>query len=363
VENNVFVDCTPALHVDARMMGWASASVPTMKERLEQVPYREEPWRSRYPQLLTYLEGNYAQPRGNRVSRNVCAGGRWDEIEPNAKPGVLLENNLVGGDPGFADLARLDFRLRPDSPAWALGFQPIPIERIGLYQDPLRVSWPVKTEVRYPDGMTPPRPAASGPRPVFRVRRGEATVTIDGDLRPEEWGGLRASQALALAQGLEEEPVAPVSRAWLFHDGTHLLVAVDNEVNAASPLKKGDTWGANDAVELAFRNTDAGPAAPLLILRGYPSGRFQSSDEAGAPPAAVAQAAQGVKYAAKVVSPGRWTAEWSLPLASLGLDARKTPKFAFSLAVRKTGGPDWVLWVGTHHATWNADKAGRLELQ
>jgi hypothetical protein len=168
---------------------------------------------------------------------------------------------------------------------------------------------------------------------------------------------------MSLAQGLEEERVQPASRAWLYHDGQHLLVAVDNEVNPDAPLKMGDTWGGNDAVELSFRNPAAGLTAPILILRGYPSGHFASSNEAGAPPEAVEQAARGVEYAARVLGPSRWTAEWRIPLASLGLDAERTPKFAFSLAVRKTGGPDWVLWIGTHHATWNVNNAGFLNLE
>ncbi|NUQ61564.1 MAG: right-handed parallel beta-helix repeat-containing protein [Pirellulales bacterium] len=148
VENNIFVDCTPALHVDARMMGWASASVPIMKQRLEEIPYREEPWRSRYPQLLTYLEGDYAQPRGNLVARNICWGGKWDEVEPKARPGVIFADNLVGQDPRFIDPEQLDFRLRDDSPAWKLGFQRIPVEKIGLYPSDDRATWPVRHAVR-----------------------------------------------------------------------------------------------------------------------------------------------------------------------------------------------------------------------
>jgi hypothetical protein len=148
VENNIFVDCQPALHVDARMMGWAAASVPIMKQRLEDVPYQDEPWRSRYPQLLTYLEGNYAEPRGNLVARNVCSGGKWDEVEAKAKPGVTFQDNLTDQDPQFVDAAHLNFQLREDSPAWKLGFQRIPLEKIGLYASPDRASWPVRHEVR-----------------------------------------------------------------------------------------------------------------------------------------------------------------------------------------------------------------------
>jgi hypothetical protein len=365
VENNIFVDCTPALHVDARMLGWAAASVPTMKERLEEVPYKEEPWRSRYPQLLTYLEGNYAEPRGNLVARNLCWGGRWDEIEGKARPGVTLTDNLVGEDPQFVDAAKEDFRLQPDSPAFKLGFKPIPVEKIGLYADPLRASWPVVTTVRPP--FTPETAAAppgqpEPPRPTWTVPPSTAAVTVDGRLDAAEWGGLDPKAAMLLAQGLEREPVTPVSRAWLFHDGAALRLAVDNAVDPTRPLRPGDTWGSNDAVEVAVRNVGAGSAAPILILRGYPSGHFVSSDEAGAPTAAVKQAAVGVQYAATVVDAGRWTAEWCIPFAAMGLDPAKHRRFAFSLTVRKSAGPAWVLWQGTHAATWQADKAGFLEL-
>ena len=46
-------------------------------------------------------------------------------------------------DPLFVDPAHDDYRLRPDSPAFKLGFKPIPVEKIGPYQDPLRASWPI----------------------------------------------------------------------------------------------------------------------------------------------------------------------------------------------------------------------------
>jgi len=40
-------------------------------------------------------------------------------------------NSLVT-DPLFVDAEKGDFRLKPDSPAFKLGFKFIPIERIGL---------------------------------------------------------------------------------------------------------------------------------------------------------------------------------------------------------------------------------------
>ncbi len=46
-------------------------------------------------------------------------------------------------DPKFIAPERDDYRLAPDSPALALGFQPIPVEKIGPYQSDTRASWPI----------------------------------------------------------------------------------------------------------------------------------------------------------------------------------------------------------------------------
>ncbi|MBI1318132.1 MAG: right-handed parallel beta-helix repeat-containing protein [Candidatus Hydrogenedens sp.] len=52
------------------------------------------------------------------------------------------ELNSVVADPMFTDLAAEDFSLQPDSPALALGFEPIDESRIGLYGDPAWVNAP-----------------------------------------------------------------------------------------------------------------------------------------------------------------------------------------------------------------------------
>jgi hypothetical protein len=143
IENNIFVDCKPAIHIDARALGWAAAGVETLRKRLREMPYDQEPWRSRFPQLLKYLDDEPAVPKGNLVTRNVCVGGRWDEVEKKAQPHVRFENNLVDADPHFVDAPPKNFQLRPDSPAWKMGFQKIPTEKIGLYPSEDRATWPV----------------------------------------------------------------------------------------------------------------------------------------------------------------------------------------------------------------------------
>ena len=149
VENNIFVDCNPSLHIDARAMGWASGSVnTTMKDRLRAMPYQNALWSERYPELVNILEDEPAAPKGNVVARNLSQGGKWDEVYNQARPYVTFEDNLVDQDIGLAGEPPANFQLRDDSPAYKSGFKQIPIEEIGLYEDEQRASWPVQHQVR-----------------------------------------------------------------------------------------------------------------------------------------------------------------------------------------------------------------------
>jgi hypothetical protein len=143
IENNIFVDCDPAVHIDARALNWASDIVDTtMKNNLMAMPYQQPPWSDRYPELLRILQDDPGAPKGNVVARNICQGGHWEEIEEAARPLTAFEANLLDRDPRFVDPARADFQLKDDSPAYKMGFERIPIERIGLYKDERRASWP-----------------------------------------------------------------------------------------------------------------------------------------------------------------------------------------------------------------------------
>jgi parallel beta-helix repeat protein len=57
-----------------------------------------------------------------------------------------MDQHSVVADPGFADAAKDDYKLGPESPALKLGFEPIPVEKIGCYADPLRARWPLVSE-------------------------------------------------------------------------------------------------------------------------------------------------------------------------------------------------------------------------
>jgi hypothetical protein len=54
-----------------------------------------------------------------------------------------MDRNSVVADPLFSDYVNGDFHLLPESPVLGMGFQAIPFDKIGLYEDPYRATWPV----------------------------------------------------------------------------------------------------------------------------------------------------------------------------------------------------------------------------
>ncbi len=149
VENNIFVGCQvhPAVHIDARGLNRLSMVYETMKMRLEKVNYLQPPYSDRYPeiaQLTAYYQGEEGvPPGGNRIIRNVSVGGQWLGISGSVpEQATLIQDNLVTDDPGFVAPEQGNFQLKDDSPAYALGFQRIPLEQIGLCTDEYRSSLP-----------------------------------------------------------------------------------------------------------------------------------------------------------------------------------------------------------------------------
>lgn len=131
-ENNIYVDCTPCVHLDARAMNWASYHVgTTMKDRLDEMPTESAVWAERYPELLTIWQDEPAAPKGNIVRRNLSQGGQFDGVRDDARQFIDMSENLVADDIGLAGTAPHSFELRDDSPAWALGFEAIPEQNIG----------------------------------------------------------------------------------------------------------------------------------------------------------------------------------------------------------------------------------------
>jgi len=149
VENNLFVDCYPSVHVDARGIGWAASRIAKgggwqMYEKLDAVRFSQPPYSERYPELATLPDDIPELPKGNIIRNNISHGGRWLDLQNglDSLGIVMIENNIVDEDPGFIDPANGIFELRDDAPAYARGFEPIPFKEIGLITDDIRLSIP-----------------------------------------------------------------------------------------------------------------------------------------------------------------------------------------------------------------------------
>ncbi|MBX3179293.1 MAG: right-handed parallel beta-helix repeat-containing protein [Candidatus Hydrogenedentes bacterium] len=148
VENNIFINCTKALHIDARALGWAHQHADDWiaeaaeKGTISGIAYKKPPYSERYPKLVNILENEPKAPVGNLVARNIFVGEGWKDVEDKADPYIEYKDNLADADPMFVDPENGDYRLKPESPARGLGFEEIPFEKIGLYKDDLRTTLP-----------------------------------------------------------------------------------------------------------------------------------------------------------------------------------------------------------------------------
>ncbi|MBL9178310.1 MAG: right-handed parallel beta-helix repeat-containing protein [Verrucomicrobiaceae bacterium] len=138
IENNLFVDCKPAVHVDSRGLGWAhrwpAEWVKEIKEKgtLSGIRYNQPPYSTRYPELPRILEQEPAAPTGSLIARNVQIGGSWDEVDQKAAPYVTFRDNFINADPLIVAAANGRHQLRDGAPAYQAGFERIPVEKMGL---------------------------------------------------------------------------------------------------------------------------------------------------------------------------------------------------------------------------------------
>ncbi|MBI1320140.1 MAG: hypothetical protein GC168_14515 [Candidatus Hydrogenedens sp.] len=191
VTNNIFVECVPALHIDDR---WDSYPWDTMQERLEAMNVTQPPYSDFYPELQN-MGDDPRKPENNRFERNIISfrsdsfrgitttarkdeGAivyNFDQFDPET---TRIDNNLIYHydqplrvhwsvygddpqteiidwetwlerafdansliqDPRFVNPAKDDYRLNEQSPAYTLGFKPIPEHNMGLIEDEFRAS-------------------------------------------------------------------------------------------------------------------------------------------------------------------------------------------------------------------------------
>ncbi len=142
IENNLFIDCKFGVSGGWRRENTVWRTIREGNPR-EDIYHESELYLERYPQIAGMMD----EPGINTVRRNIFyRSGPVITREPELFE--LADNHESGdADPGFADASRDEYALNPDAPvAKAIGFEPIPTDRIGLYEHPLRASWPVHTD-------------------------------------------------------------------------------------------------------------------------------------------------------------------------------------------------------------------------
>ena len=148
VVNNLFINCRPNLHVDARALGWchdhADGWVKEFREKgtLSGIDILSDLWKSRYPALARIMEGNPHAPEGNVIERNLVISTQdgntepaeflGDRVEQKAREFITLRDNVQGDACLLLEMTRGESAVLPgtDKP-----FNRIPVEAIGLFQD------------------------------------------------------------------------------------------------------------------------------------------------------------------------------------------------------------------------------------
>ncbi len=196
VENNIFVDCIPAIHIDAR---WDAYCWDVMDERLEAMKPKEPPYSIRYPELLTLYQDDRRKPSNNQFIRNIISYERdnfcgissmnpekesscvyhlapfdpetnkfdfnlifhfgkevrvhWESYKKNDYEKIPFvkwqernfDNSSIIANPQFLSPEKDDYWIMIQSLALKnLKFQQIPIDKIGCYYNEFRRSWPIE---------------------------------------------------------------------------------------------------------------------------------------------------------------------------------------------------------------------------
>lgn len=360
-------------------------AMPPLQDIYRKARYKQPPWSFRYPQMVKIFEDRTPVGRieRNSVKRNICTN-----IPFITKPGsVILEDNFLGDNrekekPLFTDASRMDFRIRPGDPVFGItSVEPIPLEKIGLYEDPLRASWPVeRTQAgkyfkKESFSETPAQASSGSPFPPLKkvsepleytVKRRTVPIKIDGKLDAEEWEGDK-SRAVRIEQQLDTGKKANAKGfAWLLYDDEYLYIGIENIPDSTVKADPADFLSSSEiTIEGQFSTKTLWwkglPLGPLYTFTGYPNGRVTVHNISGIPPAEFMNLENWIEYKAFITNPekGHWTAEWKIPLSDISISPETVKTSRFNI-----GGPAknnvWFGWVATGGSLWRVDNGGIL---
>lgn len=100
MQNNVYVECSPSVHLDARGKGWASyffdGTLTYLFDRFAEVHGSQAPYTTRYPELKDLPGATPDLPLNNRIMNNLSYGGRWMDIYDF--PSIDLSTMTISGN-------------------------------------------------------------------------------------------------------------------------------------------------------------------------------------------------------------------------------------------------------------------------
>ena len=321
----------------------------------------------KYEQCIAECDRNLFWPGKGEIRMQVKPAEGETQWEAWHKLGY--DRNSVIADPRFVAPEKDDYRLRKDSPAFALGFKPIPVGKIGLYAADERASWPVpddcwrEAHLTHPGGLSDRHIGASPDRPARKVIPALTASLVakppvlDGAVSAREYPGEAVPvRELSMADGQGKLP----AQLRVAYDAKCLYVGLVSTVSNAPKLsRKGGTWGRDDGAEVCVQLM--GDYRPVFVIQGFPSGAFASVPDAGAPADKVSELGKAVRYAARIQGE-QWSGEWAIPWYKINSDG--PPKqLRFNVGLLKGAEKQWVAWTSTGAAPWNLDRAGILKLK
>lgn len=147
LENNIIINSTgttkrASIYFDRRTAdtGWTSLQA-TLLANLSKVPYQNEYWQAKYPEVYNVAEDEPGEPKYNVVKNNVIYSHNAVNINQKVKDtGTVKDNLKLYLSPGFTDEANEQYSLKESSRVFNLlpEFKNIPFENIGLYSDNYR---------------------------------------------------------------------------------------------------------------------------------------------------------------------------------------------------------------------------------
>ncbi len=117
------------VYFEGNILYWTQGRLLVDEYEWKDVPYslHVTPYQPPRDTTVTYVSdwNLFYNPNQPKTAADF-SGRTWDEWQAEGK-----DLHSIYADPMFVDPAHFDFRLRPDSPAWKLGFQPIDIQDVG----------------------------------------------------------------------------------------------------------------------------------------------------------------------------------------------------------------------------------------